>query len=118
MKLITLIATFITSIKCRDNFDARVYRCSEQCEDVTRGHLFFTSVTNPDLTPMNAGALTVQICLKFCQLSSLASKKDSTRVFTSAAVVVADSVLLNKNSSFIFLSFSYRAKAIKWLSKL
>ena len=33
------------------------------------------------------------------------------------AVVVADSVLLNKNSSFIFSSFSYRAKAIKWLSK-
>ena len=36
MKLITLTAMFITSIECRSKvFDARVYRCSEQCEDVT-----------------------------------------------------------------------------------
>ena len=49
-------------------------------------------------------------------MSLLASKKkEYTRALTSAAVVVADSVLLNKNSYFIFLSFSYRAKAIKWL---
>ena len=31
-------------------------------------------------------------------------KKESTRALTSAAVVVADSVLLNKNSSSIFLT--------------
>ena len=36
MKLIALTATSIASIKCRDRvFDARVYRCSEQGEDVT-----------------------------------------------------------------------------------
>ena len=43
------------------------------------------------------------MCLKFCQLSSLASKKEFTRALTSAAFVVIDSVLLNKNSFFIFL---------------
>ena len=76
MKLITLTATFITSIKCRDRiFDARVYWCNKQCKDVTRGHSFFTCVTNPDLTPIITGAPSVQICLKLCQLSSLASKK-------------------------------------------
>ena len=44
-------------------------------------------------------------------------KEKATRTLTLAAVVVADSVLLNKNSSFIYLFFSYRAMAIKWLSK-
>ena len=44
-------------------------------------------------------------------------KKNSTKTLTSAAIVVADSVLLNKNSSFIFLSLSHQAKAIKWLSR-
>ena len=44
-------------------------------------------------------------------------KKEPTRAATSAVVVVPNSVLLNKNSSFIVLSFSYRAKAIKWLYK-
>ena len=97
MKLITLTATSIISIKCRYRvFDARVYRCSEQCEDVTQGHLFFTSKTSPDLTPIIAGTPSVQMCLKLCQLSSFASKKDSTKALTSAVVVVADSVLLNK----------------------
>ena len=65
--------------------------------------LFFTSVTNPDLTPIIARAPSVQMCLKFCQLTLLASKKGSTRALTSAVDVVGDSVLLNKNSSFIFL---------------
>ena len=70
-----LIATSITLIKYRDRvFDARVYQCCEQCEDVTRGPSSFTSLTNPDLTPIIAGAQSVQMCLKFCQLSSLASK--------------------------------------------
>ena len=118
MKLIILTATSITSIKCRGRlFDARMYRCSEQCEDVTCGSSFFTSVINPDMTPIIAGVQSLQMRLKFYQLSLLASKKESTRALTSVAVVVADSVLLNKNSSFIFLFFSYRAKAIKWLSK-
>ena len=96
---------------------------------------------NSDLTPIIAGTLSVQMCLKFCQLSSLDSKKEFTRTLTLAPValasfsscgrvsmtqviqnkkyciVVADSVLLNKNSSFIYLSFSYWVKAIKWLSK-
>ena len=76
MKLITLTATFITSIKCRDRiFDARVCWCNKQCEDVTRSHSFFTCVTNLDLTPIITGAPSVQICWKFCQLSSSASKK-------------------------------------------
>ena len=44
-------------------------------------------------------------------------KKESTIVWTSLAVVVAERVLLSKNSFFIILSFSYRAKAIKWLSR-
>ena len=36
IKLITLTATSIAAIKCRGRiFDARVYRCSEQCENVT-----------------------------------------------------------------------------------
>jgi len=101
MKLITLTATSITSIKCgRRVFDARVYRCSEQCQNVTWGHSFFTSVTKPDLTPIIAGTLSVQVCLKFSQLTSV-SKKESTRALTSAAVVVTDSVLLSNN--FIFL---------------
>ena len=42
-------------------------------------------------------------------------KKETARAVTSAEVIVVDSVLLNRNSSLIFLSFSYRAKAIKWL---
>ena len=79
--------------------------------------LFFTCVTNPDLTPIMAGAPSVQRCLKFCELSWLASKKESTRALTSAVIVVVDSALLNKNSSCIFLSFSFRVKTIKWLSK-
>ena len=119
MKLITLTATSIISIKCIGRvFDAQVCRYSEECEDVTRGHSFFTSVTNPDLTLIILGEPFAQLCLKLCQPSSLASKKASTRAFTSAKVVVADSVLLNKNSYFIFLSFSNWAKAIRWLSKL
>ena len=60
-------------------------------------------MTNPDLTPIITGAPSVIMCLKFCQLSLLASKIESTRALASAAVVVADSVLLNKNSFFIFL---------------
>ena len=72
---------------------------------------------NPDLTPIIAGAPSVQLCLKFCQLSSFASEKEFTKALTLATVVVTDSVLLNKNSFFIFLSYSYQAKAIKWLSK-
>ena len=73
---------------------------------------------NPGWTPVITAALSLQMSLKFCQFCSLASKKkESTRAFTSVVVVVADSVLLNKNSSFIFLSFSFRAKAIKWPSK-
>ena len=43
-------------------------------------------------------------------------KEESTRGFASAAVVVADSILLNKSSSFFLLSFSFLVKAIKWLS--
>ena len=52
------------------------------------------------------------MCLKFCQLRSLGSKKESTRALISAALVVAGSVLLNKKSFFIYLSLSYRTKAI------
>ena len=105
MKLITLTAKSRTSIKCRGMvFDTRVYRCSIQYEDVTWGHSFFTSVTNPDLMPIIAGAPAIQMCLKFCQLSWLASKKVSTRVLISAAVLVANSVLQNQNSSCIFLA--------------
>ena len=106
MKLITLTATSITSIKCKGRFfGARVYRCSEQCKNVTGGHSFFTGVTNPDLTPIIDGVTSVQMCLKFCLLSSLASKKNLTRALRSAAVVVADYVSLNKNSFFIFLVY-------------
>ena len=74
-------------------------------------------MTNPDLTLFIAEAPSIKMCLKFCQLSSLASEKNFTRALTSAAVVVADSVLTNKNFLFIFLCFSYWAKAVKWLSE-
>ena len=47
----------------------------QQQQYVTRGHSFFICVTNLDLTPIIAGAPSVQICWKFCQLSSSASKK-------------------------------------------
>ena len=43
-------------------------------------------------------------------------KKRVHKCLTSAAVGVADSVLLNKDSCFIFLSFSNPAKTIKSLS--
>ena len=65
-----------------------------------------------------AGAPSVQICLKFCQLSSFVSKKESTITLMSAEVIVADIVLQKRNSSFIFLFFSYRANAIKWHSRV
>jgi len=79
---------------------------------------FFTRVINPPLMPIMAGAPSVQICLKFCQLSSCVSKKESTITLMSAAVVVADKVLQKRNSSFIFLFFFYRANAIKWHSRV
>ena len=102
MKLITLIATSITSTKGRGRvFDTRVLQCSEQWDDVTGSYSFFTSVTNSDSKPIIAGAPSVEMCFKFCQLSSLALKN------------MADCVLPNKNSSLIFLCFSYRAKTIK-----
>ena len=59
-------------------------------------YLFFTSVTNPDLTPIIAGAPSVQLCLNFWQLRLLASEKESTRALTSAAVVVADHAVLHQ----------------------
>ena len=60
-------------------------------------------MANPDLTPIIAGAPSIQVCLKFLSAELVGFKKGSTRVLTSAAVVVDDSVLLNKNSFFIFL---------------
>ena len=69
------------------------------------------SVTNHDLMPIIVGASSVQMCLKLCQLSLLASKKESARALTSAAAAfVTDRVLLNKSS---FLSFLFWAKPIK-----
>ena len=78
MKLIILTSKSMTSIIGGSKvFDARAYLCSKEWDDVIRGHSFFITVRSLSLAPTIAGAPSVEIGLKFCQLSPLASKKSS-----------------------------------------
>ena len=107
LKLITLTAMSVTSIKHWGwVLYARAYRYSEQWEEVTWGNSFFTSATNPLLTPSISGAPSVQICLKLCRPSSLATKARVHDIFTFTAVCGVCRVMQNKNWFFIFLSCS------------
>ena len=71
-------------------------------------------MTNPDLNYF-LGTVSIDV-FEVLPAELVGLKKESTRTLTSAPVVVTDSVLQNKNSFFICLFFSYRTKAIKWLS--